>query len=194
MRKSLKKVTLISAIIISLVVLFLLIVSLDTRQNNKLDTIAYDVYISTEDSVEYLIRIPVIVDVNGTISDMNFNFELIRGNASWLIEDTVYGKMISINGSGDVWLKAIKEVNVNYFETTGIHPEGMDDFNLCNSTDQDKIMLGKVCIELNVTSMATANIDLTLDLNLGNIHHRADKTNLMVGWQQLAVRYEAVLP
>jgi len=166
----------------------------ENENENKLESIAYDVWIDVNDSVSYNIKVPVIVDVNNTISDMMYNIDLIEGNSSWLFETTNHGVMLSINGSGDVWLKARKNVSIDFFLTGGQHPKDMDDIDFIADSQQNEYEIGEVNVELNSTSSQLSNISLLLSLNLGNVYHNSEKINMLNGWQLVTIRYEATIP
>ena len=189
-----KYLFIMGAILVLIILLLSFIIPQSNDNHNKLESITYDIWIEADDSVSYLIKVPIIVDVNDAASDMMNNIDLIEGNCSWLIETTNHGTMLSINASGDIWLKARKNVSIDFFLTTGQHPEGMDDFDFIADSQQNEYQLGNVMVELNWTSNQSSDISLFLFLNLGNEHHISEQTNLSDGWQQVAIRYGATVP
>jgi hypothetical protein len=183
----------------TLLVLTLLVLSVTyilyiNEKDTKLESISYDVWIDVEDSVSYQIKIPIIVDVNGTLSNMMDTIEIMDGNCSWFLETTAHGMFISINGSGNLWLKAQKNVNMDFFLTNGSHPENVDDFNFIPDTQKNEYEVGNVYVELNWTSNSSSNIQLFLNLNLGNVHHNSEQIIILGGWQEVTIRYYATIP
>lgn len=165
----------------------------DENEPQKLESISYDIWIKTEETNMYTLIVPILVYENGDISEINNNFELVSGNASWSIEGKTNNRYLLINAIGDVWIKGNRDIDADFFTTTGRFPNGFEDFDYHSINNTDEYDLGRIAIELN-SSSNDVPIELALDINYGNIHHRAEINELQYGWQYIDVKYEAIVP
>ncbi len=163
-----------------------------TNSENHYDPlirIKYHINIDASNSTSYHIFVPIVVNKDGNFSEVMNNLSIKRGEGSFNIIETPYGKALNISGKGILSIYGMVKIpaihDFNRYNTS-IHPNGGPDFNLWsdNNTIFEFPNIGEVWIYAEITN--SSDIQLQLLLTFSGLEHDVI-TDIQSGWQTIRI-------
>ncbi len=155
--------------------------------------VLYDIQVDAESTTEYNMFAPIVVNEDGSVSDVMKNISIKSGNPAWKIEESAYGKGVNISGKGSIWIRfsGVFVIDRDIYANFSRYPYGLPDFSMWvdNSSGTSD---GNTCwFFLNETGGNITEIEL--DLQIEQIQHMA-QFHPEAGWQTVPIRFEATIP
>jgi len=148
--------------------------------------ISYDITIVASEETTFFLTLPVY-NTTGEAASFITDLRVEKGNATWKLSETQYGKALEINTSGDCRLSLRKnfgykdkEENDRWFKTYN--------FSMIKDVVHDHYKTYIVYVYASKSNCTVEDISLKMDSGLGDIlSYRTFNVPLDEGWQTIEI-------
>jgi len=159
----------------------------DPSTNGYWTIFQYNIYIQADQQPQFTLLVPVIEDMDGSLSDLMNTVAVVKGEANFSYNTSGYGSAMNITAKREVIIRGTMKTYLGFeaVYNSSRHPHGFADYSMWTNPNRQE-EFGFVSIYCQ--KALEESIALYLEYVAGNTIHRTDGfTSLVSGWQTVKI-------